>query len=264
MLKIDKTSDYHMHTQYSDGCASIDEMAISAIEKGLSQITITDHMPLPFDTRYTMNKHMVDQYKLALRQAQSKFSGKLKINMGIELEFVPEYRFWVHSISKMGWDYTIASVHRLSINGYSQLVNGTIDEFKSLFKHFDYDIRALYRVYYKTLQEALSTGWFDIAAHLDVIKKHNVDSTYFNEADPYYRALVVKTLDIIKEQGMKMEINTSGFNHPIKEQYPSHWIIQEAQNKGIPIVLSSDSHSPDTLGQYFHKTDALFKNKIAV
>jgi histidinol phosphatase-like PHP family hydrolase len=51
-LLIDKTSDYHMHSVYSDGDASIDAMARSASDKGLTQVTITDHMPLPFDTRY--------------------------------------------------------------------------------------------------------------------------------------------------------------------------------------------------------------------
>jgi len=59
-LQIDKTSDYHIHSVYSDGDAPIDAMARSAADKGLSQVTITDHMPLPFDTRYAMPRTKVE------------------------------------------------------------------------------------------------------------------------------------------------------------------------------------------------------------
>src|SRR5699024_8464620 len=39
----DMQSDLHMHTTYSDGRASVKEMALAAKERGLQFICITDH-----------------------------------------------------------------------------------------------------------------------------------------------------------------------------------------------------------------------------
>jgi hypothetical protein len=53
-LQIVKTSDYHLHSAHPDGDAAIDAMDRSAADKGLTQVTRTGHMSLPFDTRYAM------------------------------------------------------------------------------------------------------------------------------------------------------------------------------------------------------------------
>ncbi len=250
-MSIDITEDFHMHTRFSDGKATIDEMADAAVEKGLSQICITDHMPLPEKKRYTMGKEKVDEYRLAVREARIKYADRLKINMGIECEFIPERRFWVKSIMEMGWDCAIVSVHCLCVNNALYLVNGTRQEFEAVLEAFRHDVQALVRFYYKTLQDACDTGWFDITGHLDVIKKHNPDEIYFCQADTWYRRLVLETLDIIKHRGMKMEINMSGLEHPVKEPYPSPWVIEEARKRQIPLVLGSDAHHPESVGRHF-------------
>lgn len=252
-----------MHTVFSDGRASIDDMALAAIQKGLAQITITDHMPLPYDTRYAMDRKKVNQYRLAVREAQAKYAGRLDIKLGIEIEFLPEFRFWVYSILEMGWDLSLVSIHSLFFDNTAYIVNGNKKEFDRLLERYNYNIRALYQDYFKTIQAAFNTGWFDIAAHLDVLKKHDARREFFTESDPVYRSLIMETLDIIKKQKMKMEINMAGFEHPVGEQYPSLWIIQAAAEKNIPMILSSDSHAPQTIGQYFHKAEDFLKEKQA-
>ncbi|GAB6147203.1 histidinol-phosphatase HisJ [Desulfocicer niacini] len=256
-MKMNKYSDYHMHSLFSDGSASIDEMAQNAIKKGLSQITITDHMPLPHATRYAMAYDRLELYRQTIRTAQLRFGSRLKINMGIEMEFIPMFSRWIEDISNMGWDHMIVSVHALFKGNCQAMVNGSAEEFATLVENFNYDVPSLCRSYYETLKQGYRTGLFEIAGHIDVIKKHNVGEIFFRESDAHYRDLVISTLDVIREQGMKMEVNTAGFNHPVARQYPSDWIIQAALEKEIPIVLSSDSHTPDTLGQHFDKFDFL-------
>lgn len=263
-MDIDKTGDYHMHTQFSDGQASIEEMAQSAIEKRLSRICITDHMPLPCDRRYTMDRKRVDEYRLGVRTAQAEYADRLEIKLGIELEYVPQFRFWVRSILEMGWDSTIISVHSLFKNDALLMVNGSVQEFEKLLQAFDNDIRAVLKTYFETVQAAAGTGWFDIVGHLDVVKKHNTGNRYFFESDPFYKTLVRDTLDIIRQRNVKMEINTAGFNHPVNAPYPSPWVVREAMEMGIPIVLSSDAHDPGSIGQYFHAIDDCVRGKVAV
>jgi len=257
---IDRKRDYHMHTIFSDGVAQIDEMVSAAINEGLEAITITDHMPLPFENRYAMHADDIQKYRHEIELAQRKYASQITIKMGLEFEYLEPFKQWVHSIADMGWDHLLASVHSLIINHRPYLVNGTESEFNILVERFDHNIEKLCKRYFETVQMAAQSGLFDIVSHLDVLKKHNMDERYFSETFPWYRAMVIKTLDIIRETGMKMEINMAGFNHPVGKQYPSKWIIQEAVKRNIPFVLGSDSHKPESLGQNFYKCDALALN----
>lgn len=254
-MNIDQKSDSHMHTVFSDGVAQVDEMVSVAIDKGLKAITITDHMPLPFDSRYAMRAEEIEGYRDQIRLAKRKYAGQITIKMGLEFEYFQQFDQWIRSIADMGWDQSIASVHSLFIDHRPYMTNGTEDEFNTLVERFDHNIETLCRRYYEAMQMAVQTGLFDIVGHLDVIKKHNVDERYFSENSPWYRALVLETLDIIKRSNMKIEINMGGFNHPAGAQYPSKWILQEAVERDIQLVLSSDSHKPESLGQYFCMVD---------
>jgi histidinol-phosphatase (PHP family) len=256
-MNFDQKSDFHMHTVFSDGVAQLDEMVSAAIEKGLEAITITDHMPLPFENRYAMRAEDIGEYRRQIRLAQRKYEGRIVVKMGLEFEYLQPFAKHIHSISSLGWDHLLVSVHSLFINHHAYMTNGTEDEFNTLVERFDHNLEKVCRRYYETLQLAAQTGLFDIVGHLDVIKKHNQGEHYFSENSPWYKALVRETLDLIKQNGMKMEINMAGFNHPAGEQYPSKWIIQEAVKRDIQLVLSSDSHKPESLGQHFYKIDDL-------
>ena len=52
---------------------------------------------------------------------------------------------------------------------------------------------------------------------------------------------------------MTVEINTSGYNHPGREIYPSFDIIKNCREHGISITLGSDAHKPDNVGQHYDK-----------
>jgi len=243
-----------MHSRYSDGSGSVDDMVQAALRKGLNQITITDHMPLPFATRYAVKQLDISKYRMDILELQKKYSGALYINLGLEMEFISAHQSWIHDLALQDWDHLIISIHHLPGRDNSlHLVNGNAKEFASLIHSFNDDGKALCTHYYRTLQQGLITGWFDIVGHLDVIKKHNKTFSFFNEDDSWYRDLIYGTLELIRKLGMSMEINTGGFNHPPAEQYPSDWIINAAVKENIPIVLSSDSHAPATLGQHFSK-----------
>ena len=251
--------DCHMHSTYSDGSSSIDRMAASAIEKGLTTIAITDHMPLPFPTRYAMTADRLDFYRKDIYRTQKKYSSDLTILAGLEMEYLPNRRDWIKQIVDMGWDILLVSIHGIESgpgNGNQGhfMVNGRKKEFQNTLKTvFRNDIQALCTRYYNLIREAANTQWFDVIGHMDVIKKHNLGNQYFDENSEWYRALIQETLTTIADNKMKMEINTNGRNHPAGTFYPSEWIIRDARAKGIPIILGSDAHAPDYQGQYFSR-----------
>lgn len=254
-MKIDRNSDCHMHTVFSDGSAGIDEMVSAAIEKGLEAVTVTDHMPLPYDNRYAMHAGNIDEYRRRIRAAGRKYANRITVEMGLEFEYSTRFAHWIRSLADMGWDQRIGSVHSLFVDDRPCLVNGREGEFQTLLEHFGHSVEKVCTRYYETMQAAAQSGLFDIVGHMDVVKKHNAGGRYFSENAPWYRSLVLNTLDVIRKNGLKMEINTAGFNHPVGEQYPSQWIIREAVERGIRMVLGSDAHKPESLGQYFYTTD---------
>mgnify|MGYP002632410827 CR=1 FL=1 len=251
-MTIDFFCDLHMHSNYSDGTGTIEDMAKSAIAKGLTTICITDHMPLPFYPWYSVDMDKIQVYRDEIGRVQKIYRNKLTLLTGLEIEYLPEISDWIKPIIDLGWDYLIASVHGLFIDNTQYLINENEEEFnKTLNIVFNGDIKAFCRQYYHLVQQAVSTDWCDSVGHLDVIKKYNYSNQYFDEQSPWYRKLIEETLDVIKAHQLKMEINTAGFIQPIGQAYPSPWIIKDAIKRGIPIVMGSDSHAPETLGQYF-------------
>ena len=83
---------------------------------------------------------------------------------------------------------------------------------------------------------------FDIIAHFDKIKMHNRDR-YFHEDESWYRNLALETLDLIREKGLIMEINTRGiYKKRYNGFYPSPWLMEEACKMHIPAIISADAH----------------------
>lgn len=253
-MDINPKADHHTHSLFSDGSASIEEMILAARAAGLEEVTITDHMPLPFDTRYAMDKTRVDEYRQTIQDARKLHSQTISVGMGMEIEFIPEFRHWIQPFSTMNWDRLIVSIHSLMIDGRPFLVNGNREEYNALLHQFDHDLKSLCRHYFRTLQEGLLTGWFDVAGHLDVVKKWTAPEEFIDESAPWYRQLIDETLAIIQSQQMSLEINTGGFLHKAAASYPSKWIVREALDRGIPITLGSDAHAPAALGQFFRNT----------
>ncbi len=145
-MTIDLNQDCHMHTTYSDGTDSIDQMARSAIERGLTTIAITDHMPLPFPTEYAMDIDRLHSYRNEIETARTAYGHILTIHSGLEIEYIPRHKEWIREIIDLDWDLLLVSIHGIVTDQGHFLINGRADEFRqTLEKVFNNDARALCR-----------------------------------------------------------------------------------------------------------------------
>ena len=55
-------SNFHQHTTFSDGKATIEQTVQRAIELNFEAIGISDHSYTPFDTTYCMKKERETEY----------------------------------------------------------------------------------------------------------------------------------------------------------------------------------------------------------
>lgn len=82
--------DFHLHTTFSDGSLSPRALAQLCLEKGMEQIAICDH----WGTRKYSHEFQVTDlqaYYENLSQLKDTFKGKLKIFIGLEIDFSQKY-----------------------------------------------------------------------------------------------------------------------------------------------------------------------------
>jgi histidinol-phosphatase (PHP family) len=250
----DCRADLHLHTHYSDGSAAPEAMVEAALARGLTRMAITDHMPLPFATRYAMPWQRLAPYRQELQELRQRYAGRIEILMGVELEWLSDQPQWVARIAAMGWDVCIGSVHGVACGGGHHMVNGTRLEFDTaLAGTFGGDVRRFAACYFENLQQMLTAEVADVVGHLDVFTKHNRQGHYFDPSADWYQELVQQTLSLVARRQVALEINTGGLDHPVGAPYPAQEIIAGCHASGIRLVMGSDAHHPHQVARHFER-----------
>ncbi len=105
----DIKGDLHMHTTWSDGRATIEEMALSAIELGYEYIAITDHSPSSTIAN-GLSVERLRKKKKELEAANKKIKG-INILMGSEVDIKTDGSLDYDDRILGELDVVIASVH---------------------------------------------------------------------------------------------------------------------------------------------------------
>ena len=61
----------------------------------------------------------------------------------------------------------------------------------------------------------------------------------------------VRLLDAVRKTCGAIELNTSGWFKPCKEQYPACAILKEACARKIPVIINADAHAPAHVARNF-------------
>ena len=261
----------HTHSIYSDGKSQPREIVEEAVRQGLTTLGFSEHSPLPFDNNFSVKEADMSKYVAEIAQLKAEFKDKIDIYCGLEADYLTGVSEpFAVTKEKYHLDYLIGGVH-LVVNPALRQAQGpektkavepvetptqTInpDEIwfidgpkwevydEGLQKFFDGDIRRAVRRFFEQSNEMIENEPFDIIAHFDKIKMHNRDR-YFHEDEPWYRKLALETLDLIREKGLIMEINTRGiYKKRYNGFYPSPWLMEVACKMHIPAIISADAH----------------------
>jgi histidinol-phosphatase (PHP family) len=263
----------HTHSIYSDGKSQPREIVEEAVRQGLTTIGFSEHSPLPFDNNFSVKSGDMPSYVAEIAQLKKEFKGKLDIYCALEADYLTGVSE-PFSVTKEKYhlDYLIGGVHLVVDPAFRQAQRPKVPEpavpedprrvegltlaeqiwfidgpkwevyDEGLQKFFDGDIRRGVRRFFEQSNEMIENEQFDIIAHFDKIKMHNRDR-YFHEDEPWYRKLALETLDLIREKGLIMEINTRGiYKKRYNGFYPSPWLMEEAYKMGVPAIISADAH----------------------
>lgn len=238
----------HTHSIYSDGKSQPREIVEEAVRQGLTTLGFSEHSPLPFDNDFSVKEADMPCYVAEIAQLKAEFKGKIDIYCGLEADYLTGVsESFAVTKEKYHLDYLIGGVHLVGQSANPDeiwFIDGPKWEVydEGLQKFFDGDIRRAVHRFYEQSNEMIENEPFDIIAHFDKIKMHNRDR-YFHEEEPWYRKLALETLDLIREKGLVMEINTRGiYKKRYNGFYPSPWLMEEACKMGVPAIISADAH----------------------
>ena len=251
-------SNYHTHSTYCDGKEPLQEYITQAKALKMTSLGFSSHAPLPFSRDWSMDKNRLAEYRAAIDALAAK-SGELHIYKGLEVDYIPG----VISPSDFDFqlDYTIGSIHFADQfdDGTPWEIDGTHLHFQEgLDKIFKNNIRAAVSRYFELTRQMIQETPPTIVGHLDKVKIQNPENIFFQESDEWYRQEVKKTLALIKDSGVIIEVNTRGiYQKRSLTTYPSPWILEHICAMGIPITISSDAHHPKDLISQFESTASL-------
>jgi len=240
---------YHNHTKWSDGTSGVGELYAQAARLGVDILGISDHLciyPGGGTSKWSMDPSLTADYIADVISYRAK--GRMEIRVGLEFDWFENHRDAIAPIvESLPLDYRIASVHHVE----RQRVEASADFWSGKSPE---ERDAVFAKYWGLVREMAGTRLFDIAAHLDLPKKHG-----FSPSSDLGGA-VDAALDAIAASGMVVELNTSGYAKTCAEAYPSPEILKKCRARGIAVTLSSDGHRPENLLYEFARGLAALKD----
>lgn len=233
--------DLHNHTTLCNHASgSMDEYIAKAIDLGIDIYGFSCHSPMDFDPNYRMKLEELPLYCQMVENIQKKYKDKIQILLGLEVDFIDSREDLIKKeIFQYPFDYLIGSVHFLDEWGF--------DNPEFIGEYAKRNMQECWEKYLYSIKKMAQTGLFQIVGHFDLLKIFGYSPT--QKSHQY----IQKTLEIIKEHQMVLEINASGLRKPIQEQYPSIEILTMAKKIGIQITFGSDSHSVEQVGFGYEK-----------
>ncbi|SFM24700.1 histidinol-phosphatase (PHP family) [Paenibacillus sp. 1_12] len=245
--------DYHTHhVRCGHASGELEEYVQKGIELGLTQLGLSDHMPLlhvdpaTYLPGMAMAMDELPRYVEEAFRLQKQYKDRIDIRVGLEGDYIEGYEQDIERIiNAYPWDYVIGSVHFLG--------EWDISDYRQLDKWNGRDPYDVYVQYYDAVGKAVRSGFYDYIGHIDVIKRFG----YKPEQSVVH--LENQALDAVRASGMAIELNASGLRMPVKEMFPSRRMLEYCYEQGIPLTIGSDAHQPERLTQYLDQAVDLLK-----
>lgn len=235
--------DYHIHPTVVLDPSRFAQFAKTAIDNGVDEVCITDHMPLSVSNAGDrIPTGRVEEYCTAVRQLANEWDGRLSVKLGIEIDYHPDYHDEIEAVLNSGdYDYVIGATH---------LHVSELNAFEKYRTHNEFAQAQL-----ENTIACARSGYFDTIAHIDFFRWHFTLPNRFPLVDDGYSvernlSLIDKALNAIRDEGLRLEINPhlAVIQARLESTYPEASIVQMALDKGMKFSYGSDAHSFDHVG----------------
>lgn len=199
------------------------------------------------------------EYAAELERLKEEFAGRLCILKGFEAEVVPpsHYPTIMNDLRRnLKFDYIVGSVHYVD----DVIIDYTPDMFnRALEQCGGYEELAVR--YYQTVAEMVLCLKPEVVGHFDIIKKGFPEAE--NGVSPRVRKAAFEALEVIRDSGSILDINTAGYRKGLGVPFPDPLYIRTARDMGIAMCFGDDSHSVEQVGMDIDKArDCLLQHGV--
>jgi DNA polymerase (family X) len=197
----DIVGDLHMHTTWSDGAASIEEMIEACRKKGYKYMAITDHSQyLKVANGLTVER--LREQKEEIRRLNEKYDDIIILS-GIEMDILPDGTLDYDDELLAEMDIVIASIH----SSFSQTKTKIMDRLKIALMNPHVDIIA-----HPTGRQIGRRLGYDVDIDLLIALAKETNTVLELNANPNRLDLMPAYVRKAQEQGVKIVINTDAHN----------------------------------------------------
>lgn len=231
-------ANYHTHTARCGHASGSDEDYVrAAIAQGFDELGFSDHVPWPYASGYThptvrMTIAQMDGYIDSIRALERKYADRLRIRLGFECEYFPEYMGWLAEMREArGLDYLILGNH----------YDGT-DEGGMYFGNVR--TPAQLAAYVERTAKGVQTGLFAYLAHPDLFMRS------YPAFDGSCRQAARELCAVCRECGVPMEYNLHDrYLAPVtgRRSYPHPEFFEIAAQEGVSVIIGLDAHEPEEI-----------------
>lgn len=248
------SEDFHIHSNLTDGKDNLEDIVRAAIDLKMTKIGFSEHIYTDFDESYCMSISTTEKYKNEVNFLKEKYKDKISIYLGIETDYYSSY-------PTDDFDYVIGSVHYIYKNDkYFEIDLDKDNMAEFVNKTYDNDYFLFAKDYYNCVSDIIFKTNADIIGHFDLITKFNENNCLFDMRDDKYLDIAKKAVDRLILFNKPFEVNTGAISRGYRNfAYPDLPLLEYIHSRGGKIILSSDSHSKDTLCNKFDEYEKLIK-----
>ena len=223
------------------------EYVDAAAKAGVDLITFTCHIPMDDPSFGTRGTRMADSdlpryHEIVTDAAEYGRQIGVEVRFGIEAEVFPDEAIMKRmdgTLERWDFDFVLGSLHH-QLSSYQKRIRteGLTSE------------PAIIRDYFAILTKEVASRRYDSIAHPDLIRIYGTVTPFDpREYEPELRAF----FDSAARHDVCLEVNTSGMIKGVYEMHPDPRIMHWAFEAGVRFTLGSDSHRPESVGQFFDR-----------
>jgi histidinol-phosphatase (PHP family) len=228
--------DGHLHTVRSpDANAMLDAYCALAVERGIAELAITDHVDFDPTMPAYGYASFADRERDVREAAERWARHGLAIRFGVEVTYERRYEADIRGwLGRHPHDYVIGSVHVSADSPYKASHVASFVAGRSLPE--------IVAPYFDEVIGAARSGLFDTIGHLDFVKRYlvpHVLPAQLAAAPELYEPV----LAALVESGTALEVNASGLRQLPRETYPAAPIVARYRELGgRHVTIGSDAH----------------------
>ena len=249
--------DSHLHSANSpDSKTTVEELCLTALERGMSGIALTDHMDMGGRSNSVWYRHLQGSVADATRASRDRI-GELRVLRGVELGSFPDDPEGARLLLSMcDLDVVLGSVHWVR-KGFAPTHLYRAD-YAALGEERCYELLGAYlSLVYETAVHAP----VDVIAHLSYPLRY-MNGRYGVGVDILrFEDRLSELFSVMIERGIALEVNTASLDSLIFDFVPDRDVLSLYRSLGGRLLtIGSDAHIAASVGKGFVEAKTMLRS----